>query len=640
MKSRSAALLSILALFSVVAVATSAANAQITSTPAMVKDIGTDNDGSDDMAYLMGDVRIFMDGNIAYFPARSTGGDGLWKSDGTAAGTVLIASATDLGGVSPSHFVKVGPNIYFTVVDLGGTNETLVKKYDGTTVTTVANSAAIKASVSGTATIDNYGVSTQFLWSAGGNVYFVAYYEVSGSVKYDLFRYTGTTLQKATSDEVGSAGDIGPVFELNGTTHYLSYTDSSGFASIPSSGSRKQTSAGGVDFYYAQQGRVVVLPGTPDRAYMLMMASSGSYSVVSYDGTTVAPVTDGTTRISYAGLPTLVGSRVYFQGSDNDAGNDALFYTSSTAATEVTPTYAFNFTGIRNVGMHGSLNGSLYLFFQTNSSRQLELWRSDGTDAGTYSLANSFVGDSSANAVSYLYAAEGEIFFPSATTSGGTVGMRKSDGTIAGTGAAFVTTPEITVIRYFAQGTSVVFFIAQTTGFGMELHAVAPNNISSTTTTSPTTTTTSSPTTTGGGTSNSSVPSKSEISKFKSSSLVPGGVVEAGSRVTVNASGFTPSETVNAILQGSTSSIGRGKASSTGKASIAITVPTNTRGTKTLVLYGTTSRYGVRQTITITMSPSVLPATGGQPTAYAWIGMVILLTGLAVRRTRRITFTP
>ena len=90
----------------------------LSQTPEMVLDIGTGSNGSDDLVTNLGDLSdIFVDGDIAYFAARSTdgSGDGLWKSDGTAGGTVQIASATQLGGAGIDNFVKVGNNIYFTV---------------------------------------------------------------------------------------------------------------------------------------------------------------------------------------------------------------------------------------------------------------------------------------------------------------------------------------------------------------------------------------------------------------------------------------------------------------------------------------------------------------------------------------------
>jgi hypothetical protein len=138
-----------------------------------------------------------------------------------------------------------------------------------------------------------------------------------------------------------------------------------------------------------------------------------------------------------------------------------------------------------------------------------------------------------------------------------------------------------------------------------------------------------------GGEATSNVPTDAEIALFKSASLVPGAEVVAGESYVVLVDGFTPSESVDGYLQGSSTSLGSKTANSVGKASVSIKIPSNATGRTTLVLFGKNSRYGVKQAITIKKAPSVLPATGSDFNLM-WIALTTLFVGaVSVGVTRR-----
>ncbi len=68
-------------------------------------------------------------GNTVYFSALSKGYRGLWKSDGTAAGTVLVKE------ISPTELTNVNGTLFFAATD-GATGRELWKS-DGTTAGTI-----------------------------------------------------------------------------------------------------------------------------------------------------------------------------------------------------------------------------------------------------------------------------------------------------------------------------------------------------------------------------------------------------------------------------------------------------------------------------------------------------------------------
>ena len=71
-------------------------------------------------------------GNTLYFRANDgTNGQELWKSDGTANGTMMVKDINNgSGGSDPSHLTAVGNTLYFRAND--GTNGYELWKSDGT----------------------------------------------------------------------------------------------------------------------------------------------------------------------------------------------------------------------------------------------------------------------------------------------------------------------------------------------------------------------------------------------------------------------------------------------------------------------------------------------------------------------------
>jgi len=98
------------------------------STPFLVKDIYPGSFGS-----YLGFVTAL--GNTLFFWANDgVNGYGLWKSDGTTAGTVLVADIS-FGDSFPGNLTAVGNTLFFQAYD--GVNGYELWKSDGTAAGTV-----------------------------------------------------------------------------------------------------------------------------------------------------------------------------------------------------------------------------------------------------------------------------------------------------------------------------------------------------------------------------------------------------------------------------------------------------------------------------------------------------------------------
>ena len=97
----------------------------------MVKDIAPIGTSASSPQYLIGI------GNTLYFQATDgTNGIELWKSDGTASGTVMVQDINSGGsGSSPKYLTVVDNTLYFQATD--GTNGNELWKSDGTASGTV-----------------------------------------------------------------------------------------------------------------------------------------------------------------------------------------------------------------------------------------------------------------------------------------------------------------------------------------------------------------------------------------------------------------------------------------------------------------------------------------------------------------------
>ena len=264
-----------------------------------------------------------------YFTANDgVKGVELWKSDGTAAGTVL---AKDINGrtlpSNPTSLINVGTTLYFLADN--GINGQELWKVDPTTGLPVQLEIYSGAN----------GSSVSYLTNVNGTRYFEANDATNGSELWKI----GTDGNPARID-IGTGGSSpSNLLNVNGTLYFKSNNYYSGTTYVG----------------YGQLWKI---------------DSSGTPAIVQV-GTVGSD--------AYVENLTLVGSTLFFQAYDNTNGSE-LWKVNSSGAAELVKDIRTG-SGSSSPANLYNVNGTLY-FTANDGVSGTELWKSDGTGAGTVKL--------------------------------------------------------------------------------------------------------------------------------------------------------------------------------------------------------------------------------------------------------------
>ena len=266
-------------------------------------------------------------GNTVFFVASDgVNGKELWKSDGTDAGTALVKAIVPEAWYGPTALMNVSGTLYFRADD--GINGTELWKSDGT----AAGTMIVKDIVAGAGS--SYGTPIANL---AGTVMFAAYVPGSG---VELWRSDGsaaaTTLVKAIRPGNTETG-IGAAAVMNGILY---------FPVVTNSGSAK------AELWRSD--------GTDAGTYPIFASPSWSFSRL-----------------------TAIGSALYFWTGDFQGGS--VWTSDGTPAGTV----QLASVGAENIltpySKFVALNGIVY-FLGSEWAVGTALWRTNGTLAGTYKL--------------------------------------------------------------------------------------------------------------------------------------------------------------------------------------------------------------------------------------------------------------
>ncbi|MCA3166498.1 MAG: M10 family metallopeptidase C-terminal domain-containing protein, partial [Burkholderiales bacterium] len=362
-------------------------------------------------------------GNTLFFTAYdSVNGEELWRSDGTAAGTVAVAdiSPGDYGSY-PSNLTVVGSTLFFQAYD--SVNGSELWKSDGTAAGTVlvkdirpgdsssfldnltalgntlffTNAGLWKSDGTEAGTVLVKNISLDNLTAVGNTLFFSAR-GVSGN---ELWKSDGTAAGTVLVKNIrpgSSSSDPRYLTALGNTLYFTADNGANGIELWKSDG----TAAGTVlvkdiapaGFYFPPR----YLTAVGNTLFFSANDGVNGQELWKSDGTAAGTVL--VKDIGSLARPrnlTAVGSTLFFTANDNVNGEE-LWKSDGTAAGRVlvkniNPGSGFFGNYPRNLTVVGST-----LFFTADDGvNGIELWKSDGTEAGTVLVGDIRPGSSSSD---------------------------------------------------------------------------------------------------------------------------------------------------------------------------------------------------------------------------------------------------
>ncbi len=338
------------------------------------------------------------------FRAKTPDGWGVWKSDGTAAGTELVEQIHEgagASGLSPlfdpaaPSLADLDGTLIFAANDDGGPME--LWRSDG--------------SEAGTSQIDDQ-LTPSDLTRLGGHVYFSA---------YSLWRTDGATV------EVGQSASGSNILQLTVAGPYLFYvradldgdrlerTDGTTSVQIINVGGTilRQLTAAGSKLFFSR------LAGDGEE---LWQSSGAPFDAVELE---IFPGEGSAQPRSIAAF----GSSVFLSADDGSTGRELWFSDGTPAGTRRVKDI---FPGPGSSGPHSTVAaGNLAFFVADDGIAGAELWRSNGTAAGTFRVKDIRTGPQS-SLIRSLIAHGNRVFFAADDGVNGAE-LWTSDGTEAGT---------------------------------------------------------------------------------------------------------------------------------------------------------------------------------------------------------------
>lgn len=425
----------------------------IAQTPVLVKDIysGTSNSNPEQLT----DVN----GTLFFVATTGTSGTGtgkeLYKSNGTDAGTTLVKDIYVGGNTNPTNLTNWNGTLYFTATD--ATHGTELWKSDGTTAGTVL----VKDIRSSTASSNPAN-----LFVFDNALYFVADDGASG---YELWKSDGTEAGTVLVIDLntGSASALGSsstnrYFEIMGNYFYFMAEGSSatGYELWRSNGTASGTTL--VKDIYSGSG-----DGYPNHfkningtLYFWARTSLTGYELWKSDGTA-----NGTVMIKdiYTGTGSnsggweyntqtatstpdffQLGNNVYFTAQDGNTGYE-LWRTDGTAAgtvqvKDIKPGTGSSYTGggyTYNNGYSGLTLFKNELYFSAEDGTVQpyhgnELWKTNGTEAGTM-MVKDIVAGTGDSTPEFFTIYNNTLYFVAGSSVGSRVLWKTTDGTEAST---------------------------------------------------------------------------------------------------------------------------------------------------------------------------------------------------------------
>ena len=404
------------------------------------------SDGTSAGTTLVADIRSGIGGSnpgsltnvngTLFFDANDgVNGVELWQSDGTSTGTTLVKDIRSLGASSsPYSLTNVNGTLFFNATD--NVNGTELWKSDGTS----AGTTLVKDIVAG-----GSGSFPKFLTNVNGTLFFGAQDVTNG---FELWQSDGTSTGTTLVKDIVAGTDsslLDSLTNVNGTLFFQAFDSTNGYELWRSDG----TSAGTTVVKDIRSGGSSSYPSS-------LMNVNGTLFFNAFDSTNgfelwKADIPADTPKVAvhaFSFLPPAifkdivsgssgsnpsnfvnVNGTLFFQANDGTNGPELWKSDGTSAGTMLVKDIRSGSSG-SNPQSLTNLNGTLF-FSARDSMYGYELWQSDGTSAGT-TLVKDIRSGSNSSGSRYLTNLNGTLFFSANDGSNG-FELWKSDGTSAGT---------------------------------------------------------------------------------------------------------------------------------------------------------------------------------------------------------------
>jgi ELWxxDGT repeat protein len=374
--------------------------------------------------FIAPDQLTVVNHTLFFTYADALHGRELWKSDGTVTGTGLVKDINPGSQTSfPQALTAAGDTLFFAADD--GVHGVELWKSDGTEAGTVLVKDVNPGPDSGLL----FGGQVQMV-AANGTLYFVGFTPQTGA---ELWKSDGTEAGTTLVTEVNPGpanGGIGQLTAGGQGVFFRAFPSAGGIALYYSDG----TAAGTRQLANTAVGEIATVGPT---TYFAAPSPATGYDLWKSDGTV-----DGTVRVKSFNAPgfnlgplglTAVGDTLFFAATDGVHGYE-LWKSDGTEAGTVLVKDVNPGPASSGLNMFTDVGGTLYFAAMGSPSSGMVLWKSDGTEQGTVKVKDVLTGTTGtgSNVPPEAVAAGGRLFFRAFDPATG-LELWASDGTEAGT---------------------------------------------------------------------------------------------------------------------------------------------------------------------------------------------------------------